>query len=148
MSHHEYRPALALRVVWPLEALILLTTESRHRSAVILSVKSVDEIERRLLVTGLAVKLAKNGVELFALVGEESEQAHDALDWVLEEVGADDVMTTWHDQDDPADVASFVVASSRAGGLTRIVAVLDESTESGKRLRNTIAEALCTDADG
>ncbi len=147
MSRHECKSSPAFRVVWPLEALSSITAEPKHRTAVILSVKSVDEIERRLLATGLAVRLAESGVELFALVGKESEQAHDALDWVLEEVGAEDVMTSWHDQDDPDDVASFVVASSRASGLTRIVAALDESTESGTRLRSTIAEAVRVDAD-
>lgn len=142
MSRHGRESSPAFRTVWPMEALISITAEPKHRTAVILSIKSVDEVERRLLATGLAVRLAKNGVELFAVVGRESEQAHDALDWVLEEVGTEDVMTSWHDQDDPEDVASFVVASSRASGLTHIVAALDESTESGARLRNTIAEAV------
>lgn len=147
MSRHECKASPAFRVVWPLEALGSITAEPKHRTAVILSVENVDEIKERFLATGLAVRLAENGVQLFALVGKESEQAHDALDWVLEEVGAEDVMTSWHDEDDPEDVASFVVASSRASGLTRIVAALDESTESGTRLRDNIAEAVRADPD-
>lgn len=148
MNRRESKPSPALRVVWPLEALSFVAEEPKQPKAVIISVMGLDEVEKRLIATGLAVKLAEKGVGLFALVGNESEQAHDALDWVLEEVGMDDVMTSWHVQDDPEDVASFVVAGSRASGLTGIVAVLDESTESGIILRNKLAEAVGVDSSG
>ena len=142
MSRNGRNCLPTLQVVWPIEDLISVTTEPKHRTAVIISVKNLDDMECRFIATGLAVKLAENGVELFALVGKESEKAHDALDCVLEEAGLEDVITSWHDEDDPEDVASFVVASSRAGGLTRIVAALDQSTPSGRKLRKTIAEAV------
>lgn len=132
----------AFRIVWPIDALGSITAEPKQRTAVVLSVRSAGELNQLFLASGLAVSLAENGVELFALVGAESEQAHDALDWVIEEIGAEDVITTWHDQDDPDDIASFVVSSSRASGLTRIVVALDESTEYGARLRDAISNAV------
>lgn len=138
----RYQTSPAFQVVWPLEDLTSITNGTKQRTAVILIVESVDDIERRLLSTGLAVRLVENGVELFALVGNESEQAHDAMDWVLEEVGAENVMTSWHGQSDTEDIASFVAACSRASGLDRIVATLDESTEIGVRLRDALAKAV------
>ncbi len=145
MSRHECQSSPAFKVVWPLEDLRSITAEPKHRMAVILWVENAGDFERCLLATGLAVRLAESGAELFALVGKESEQAHDALDWVLEEAGAEDVVTTWHDRDGPGDVASFVVASARASGLTLVVAALDRSTEPGAKLGDAVAEAVCVD---
>ncbi len=145
MSRQGGQSSPALRVLWPLEGLRSITAGPKHRTAVILWVESADDFERRLLATGLAVRLAESGAELFAVVGKESEQAHDALDWVLEEAGAEDVITTWHDQDHPGDVASLFVASARASGLTLVVAALDGSTEPGARVRDALAEAVYMD---
>lgn len=142
MSTSDHKSSPELRFVWPVDALDDIAKGPRYRTSLVLVVESAQDFDRRLLVSGLASRLALNGVELFALVGKESEQAHDALDWVLEEAGAEHVLTSWHDEDDPEDVASFVVGSSRASGLVRLLAVADESMRSGMRLKERIAEAL------
>jgi len=131
-----------LRLVWPTEALDAFAGEPRVRTALVLVVESAEVFDERVLHSGLAVRLVQAGAELFALVGKESEQAHDALDWVVEGAGAEDVITSWHDEDDPEDVANFVVASCRASGLVRVVAAVNESTMSGKRLGKHLAQAI------
>jgi len=133
------------RVVWPLENLVSITTETRRRTAVVLCVTNADETERCLIANGLAVILAQAGVELFALVGTESERVHDALDWVLEEADAEEVVTSWHHEYDAEDVAALVAGMSRASGLNRIVAVLDESSLSGANLRDAMLKAARRD---
>jgi hypothetical protein len=138
VNAHDAKPSPEFQLIWPLRALISLPAGPKRRTAVVLSLGGVDEFTRVLLSTGLVARLVESGVELFAIAGYESEQAHDALDWALDEMGADEVVTSWHDQDDPDDTASFVVASAQASGLTRLVVVLDESTASGVRLRNAI----------
>ncbi|MDZ4258990.1 MAG: hypothetical protein U0974_03970 [Gemmatimonadales bacterium] len=137
----------ALRVVWPIEALGTIATEAGYRTALVLVVDRAGDFDRRLLKSGLAERLARSGVELFALVGVGAEHAHDALDWVLEEAGADHVLTSWHGEHDPEDVASFVVATSRGNSLTRIVAAVDVGTELGATLRDRIAETIEAYAD-
>lgn len=147
MNRRESESPPTFRVAWPVEALVSVAAEPRHRTAIIVVVNNAEEVSQRLLTTGLAVNLALNGVELFALVGRESEEAHDALDCALEVAGAEGVVTSWHDPDDPEDVTSFVLSSCRASGLNLVVAALDESTKSGARLRSSIDKALRAYAD-
>jgi len=131
-----------LRLVWPIDGLDALAWSPRERTALVFVVENAEDFDERVLRSGLAARLVQGGVELFALVGKESEQAHDALDWVVEDAGAEDVITSWHDEDDPEDVASFVAASSHASGLARVVAVVDKATRSGMRLREHLAKAI------
>ena len=147
MSVHSSDSSLELLVAWPVEALEAIATQAGHRTAVVLMVQGVDGFERDLLSSGLARSLARSGVVLFALVGKDSERAHDALDWVIEEAGAEHVLTSWHDENDPDDTASFVVAASRVNCIERIVVAVDERTESGARLRKSIADTIRLQAD-
>lgn len=131
-----------LRFVRSVEALDVIIKEHRQRTALVLMVESVTDFEQRFLVSGLASCFVQNGVELFVLVGKESEQAHDALDYILEEAGMEDVVTSWHDEDEPEDVANFVAESARLNGLARLLVVVNESIKSGVRLKESITEAI------
>jgi len=139
---------LDFRLVWPVKELDGLVAEPGRRTAAVIVITSSAVFDSLFLAPGLITRLVSAGVEFFALVGTESEQAHDALDWVLEDFGAEDVVTTWHDWDDLEDVATLVVASSRASGVGRLIVVLDESTASGSKLKTHILDAILADATG
>ena len=134
--------AVALRVVWPTEALAALITEPREPTALVVLIESRADFRHRFLDSGLAVHLLQTAVSLFALVGPEAEQAHDALDWTVDEARADEVVTTWHRIEDCDDGVAFVAVHARTTGLTRIVLVADSATPSGGQWRDELVRAL------
>jgi hypothetical protein len=87
-----------------------------------------------LLATGLAIRLAERGFTLFSLVGRDSEAAHDALDEALEGQGMYEVSTAFHRDEPPNEVAAFVHAMARGGGLSEVVVLRSAGTAYERRL--------------
>ena len=85
-------------------------------------------------------QLVAAGCEAIACYGPESEALHDTVDSVVEaELDPEirSVVTTWHDDETPAEVAEyFVMVAGRDPG-TLLVACLgaDESQFAGELLR-------------
>lgn len=138
----QRRSSPTVQLVWPLAALESIPAAPKCRTAIILCAENADEIQRHVLDTGLAMRLVESGAGLFAFVGEESEKAHDALDWVLVDAGADEVLTTWHDVEDLEHVAYTVVPFTWTDEVTRIIVAWDETTKSWPGLRDALAEAV------
>ena len=78
---------------------------------------------------------------MFALFGEDAEKAHDALDWALVDIGAHDVLTSWHHPGDHADMATFVVACMKSMPLERLLVVVN-MTDRQDRLRESLVAAI------
>jgi len=142
MSHPRQESPPEFLHLWPIETLREITEKPKKTTAVVIEVDTAANFAQRFLSSGLASCMVCNGVKLFALVGKESEQAHDALDYVVEENGALDVVTTWDSWDDPEDIANFVVTSSQLNRLVRIIVVTNDSMESGKRLKQSIIKFI------
>lgn len=130
---------IILRFTWPAE---LLETINGLRTAVILLAERLSEFEFSMIASGRAVSLAKNHVELFALIGDDAEQSHDSLDVVLETSGNNSVVTTFHAKDELEDVAALVAASAQVTGLEQILVVVDPASELGVRLGEFLDDHL------
>jgi hypothetical protein len=88
---------------------------------VVLVVDDLAEFETSFIRTGLATKLAKLGVALFAIAGVEAEAAHDALDSALESEGFNEVMTSLHDDDTADELAAFLETTAASSELSQLV---------------------------
>jgi hypothetical protein len=131
-----------LTVVWPPAALEDVVEKATGRSAIVVAVQSATEFRRIFIASGLANRIASFEVGLVALVGAEAEHAHDVLDGALEELGREDILTSWHAEGEADDVASLVVALTRTAKMGQVLAVLDASRRSGREIRDQIAHAL------
>jgi hypothetical protein len=143
----KHQSMIDLQFVRPTDADSAIATMLKKRTAVLIVLTSSADFASLVLNSGLADRLVRAGAELFALVGKESEQAHDALDWALDEYGAEGVATSWHDGEDLDDVATFVVASCRVSDLGRLLVFVDENQELGVKVKEHILEAIRADAD-
>lgn len=131
-----------LRIVWPIKSLDAIVKEPKKRTAIVLAVDNAKDFEIFFLESGLANRLVQSGTELFVLIGKESEQAHDALDWVLSDIDAEGILTSWHDESDLEDTACFVGTSCKTNNLNRLLLVIDESKECEKKLKKSIMKNI------
>jgi hypothetical protein len=134
-----------LHFVRPTSAIDLITTSQTQHVAIVIALSSEADFASTFLASGLAIRLVRAGAALFALVGNESEQSHDALDWALEEYGAMEVVTSWHTENDLEDVADFVIASCRASDLGQLIVIVNGSNGLGYRLKEHMSDAVQAD---
>lgn len=101
-----------------------------------------DEIEEKLVDSGLVVQLAREGFVSFVVVGPKSESAHDAIDDELESHDLLGPLTTWHDDEEPEEIASLLVVTARSQALVELVLVMDDRHEADRGLKDELQSAL------
>lgn len=127
-----------VRVVWPLSTLHSVVSSAWVPEVVIAYCRSNHEFLSQAQIRCLV----QCGVALVALIGERSEDAHDVLDWALEELGADNVVTSWHQETELEDILSFIAASCQASRFSRVLIVVDESSAFGEQLVDGVRRSL------
>jgi len=105
---------------------------------IVISIPDPGEFKLDFLDSGLAVNLAQSGFVLFALIGLNSEEEHDALDWELESKGFIKTVTTWHNDDTPNEVASYLVSMAVTSDLSQLVVILNDLLEFDQELLKEI----------
>ena len=90
---------------------------------IVLAVDDLAGFEAGFVEAGGAARLARQGFTLFAVAGEKAEAAHDSLDDALEAEGFIDVVTTFHDDDTPDELAAFLATTAKANNLTQLVVI-------------------------
>ena len=111
---------------------------SDGKTGLVLTVGDLAIFKQDYLNSGLAVNLAKEGLALFVLIGSNSEEAHDALDYELEQNNLLGVITTWHDDDTPDEIVTCFNATAISNGLAQIFVVQDRSTKFTENLVSEI----------
>ena len=95
---------------------------------IVVPVSSCSEFVSEFIDSGIAEQLVVSGCKFFVLTGSESAQGHDLLDEVLERLGAEEVLTTHHEDDESVeDIAALIDTMSRAKTINEVVVVLDGS---------------------
>ncbi len=107
----------------------------------VIGVAKYSNFARDFLTCGRASRLAVKGMHAFVLVGQESEVAHDALDWDLESAGVEDAITTWHDED-ALEVAEYISVACGGHLPQRIFLVANDCQELGVRLEVAIRSVI------
>lgn len=79
--------------------------------------------EERLRAERLAAELHRLGCIELCCVGPESEQLHDALDQVMEDKDACEVVTTWHT--DATDACEYFLFAAGGGAAALLALVAD-----------------------
>jgi len=79
----------------------------------------------------MANTVIEKGCVEFCCVGPEAEQLHDSLDWIVEEKGALEVVTTWHTDD--ADACEYFIHAA-GGGSPSLLALVYSYPELVGRL--------------
>lgn len=133
---------LNIKAVWPLSTLDKVVNHLKQRMAVVIVVENFSSFEQDFILSGLAHRLVQADAALFALIGKDSEEAHDSLDWSLVDMNVKGVLTSWHDGSDLGDIACFVVTSCKAQSLNCLILVIDETSDVGKKLKKSIEEFI------
>lgn len=140
MRHEAQLPRGCLLVIADLTDIEWATEKlSNHNFVCVLAARKLAEFDECVLNPEVADRLMAAGCEYFVIFGPESAEAHDALDWYVEGIGKGDVITTWHDDEPPYDVANFAFSictldKNRKG----LMAILDDHFDEDRRM----AEAL------
>lgn len=72
----------------------------------------------RSVAEGIAAGLIGHGCREFCCVGQEAEQLHDSIDWIIEDMQALDIVTTWHQ--DIVEACEYFVFAAGIGATYRI----------------------------
>lgn len=132
---------IVIRFVWPVD---LLETVIARRTAIVVTAERLSDFEHNMIASGRAISLAKSQIELFVLIGRDAERSHDCLDCVLERSGIENVVTTYHGNDELEDAAALVAASAQATGIEQIIIVIDPLSSLGIRMHQFLDEYLPT----
>jgi len=94
-------------------------------------VSNAERFNEQILESGIVRRLLTAGCDYWVLFGSESEKAHDDLDWCLDECGATDVTTTWHDDEPAEEVVDFAVTTSKLDTKRMgLAAILDDGVDA------------------
>ncbi|MEM6275078.1 MAG: hypothetical protein AAF735_07550 [Myxococcota bacterium] len=135
-------PLPKLSVVSGVDVLAAGFSLLRGNKELIVGQEAQDEIEEKLVDSGLVVRLAREGFVSFVVVGPKSESVHDAIDDEQESHDLLGPLTTWHDDDEPEDIASLIVVSARSQALAELVFIVDDRHDADRRLKAELQAAL------
>lgn len=144
MDAPNHTCSLGLKVVWPLNELQAVLAALDGPKAVVIGVDSTQLAGDAVSNSGLAATAVRLNVTHIAIVGSEAERLHDALDWSLEQAGAENVVTTWHDEAEQEDAVTCVTTASIASGIKSIVLLSDTATEAGALLVSRFQSVIST----
>lgn len=89
----------------------------------------------RSAAENIVAQLIDSGCGEFGCIGEQAEQLHDAIDWIVEDKQVLKIVTTWHH--DIAEGCDYFVAAA-GGGTPGLVALVLEHVAVVDRLRGLV----------
>jgi hypothetical protein len=79
----------------------------------------------RSAAEGMVAGLINSGCREFCCVGQQAEQLHDAIDWIIEDRHALDIVTTWHQ--DIVEACEYFLFAAGIGTNCRIALVSEHA---------------------
>jgi hypothetical protein len=119
---------------------LLLTVDEAEKHSAIPLACLVGECTESLPPSTMRIleRIAKAGCKLLSFVGSRAEDAHDSMDYVLEEAGLFDVVTSWHSGPAAWQDAVTTISAMEYGKKLNVMCVLIDSSESLERVVSAI----------
>ncbi len=101
-------------------------------------IKDIALFKKYFLENGIACQMLDNNVKIFFLAGESAEEGHDMLDFIIEDLRLNDVITTWHENESPNELAIFIDTMVKSISLIQLIAIMDVASDYEKQLKKSL----------